>query len=478
MARNTQRGLNIDQSTQDPNDPEFSLLVPEKKKVIEAIKKLKYRVTPPELASTSGLPTDKSAFWLNKIAGETKGKLEVAADGTIYYSFKPNFTDAYLQRGMRRAALVVGFALFQFLYWIIRMSFGVALIASLLAIVAIIIALICAAMGNSDSDGPSFDWIDLRFVVDLFAWNYSPGVSYYANSVASDRRNQYGAFVQDHPKGNFFLEAFSFLFGDGAPNNNLEQIRWQQIARVIKENGGVVSTEQLAPYLDGDRSDSGKIMSALAQFNGKPHVTKSGYIVYVFPDFLVPGDAPALPNMRSEEFLQEEKWKFSAFPPEAITTVLVLAVLNFVGSWWLFKHIASVTMLHGLAVLIDILLGYAVVFLAIPAIRWVVLQVLNQRIEHRNALRKKAWLLIAHPEGDVAEELHEAKQVRMEELDHLTADRTIIYDSDRDILDQQFDNPENIQAKPDKSIVNPLRPESASVDDHIIDLKKKQKDNG
>ncbi|MBK9621137.1 MAG: hypothetical protein IPO31_18325 [Candidatus Obscuribacter sp.] len=28
------------------------------------------------------------------------------------------------------------------------------------------------------------------------------------------------------------------------------------------------------------------VMSALAQFNGRPEVTRSGFIVYIFPDYL------------------------------------------------------------------------------------------------------------------------------------------------------------------------------------------------
>lgn len=427
-------------------------MVPAKQKVIEGIKKLNRRVTATELAAVSGLKTDEASFWLNKVAGETRGKLEVANDGTVFYSFTPGFTNAYLTRGFRRAALLFGAFLFQVLYWVVRMSFGVALVASVLVVVVIFLVIIFAAMSASDSGGgDNFefgDFFDLRFLLDLFAWNYSPASSYYVNSVPSISRDRYATFKEKSPKGNFFLNCFSFLFGDGAPNTNLEQIRWQQIARVIKENGGVVSTEQLAPYLDGDRSDSGKILSALAQFNGRPEVTKSGYIVYVFPEFLVPGDAPALPPMISETHLEEESWKFSGLQPDAMITVLLVAGCNFAGSWWLFKHLATISLLHSLVFLIDILLGYAIVFLAIPAIRWCVLQVLNKRIFDRNVLRRKAYNLIAHPEGDVLEELQEARAVRLQQLENLTADKTIVFDSDRDSVEQLFDNPDQIQHLP------------------------------
>jgi len=43
------------------------------------------------------------------------------------------------------------------------------------------------------------------------------------------------------------LTIFSFLFGDGNPNANLEERRWQQIATVIRNNGGAVVAEQMLP---------------------------------------------------------------------------------------------------------------------------------------------------------------------------------------------------------------------------------------
>ncbi len=435
------------QNITDPEDPEFSLLVPEKRKVIDAIKKLKFRSTPAEVAATAGISVDRSSFWLNKIAGETAGKLEVAADGTIFYSFTNNFTSAYLQRGARKAALIAGAVLFQFLYWLIRVSFGFALIMSLLVIVVIFVLLIVMAIaaifGDSGGGDSGFDisgdFFDLNFLGDIFRWDYSPSHTSYPNSLPSGRRERYVSYVEEHPKGNFFLECFSFLFGDGKPNSNLLEVRWQQIARVIKKNGGVVSTEQLAPFLDGDRSDSGMILSALAQFNGRPEVTRSGYIVYVFPEFLDPLTAPALPPMRSECFLIEDEWKFSAFPASAQFKVFLLASLNIAGSWWLFKHIATINLLHHIAILIDVLLAYAVIFLAIPAIRYVALLVLNARIKHRNYLRQAAAELVNRPTGDVLEEIREAAEIRQQELAQLRSDRRIIFSTDKDSVEQLFD---------------------------------------
>lgn len=429
----------------DADDPEYSLLVPEKQKAIDAIK-LKLRTTAAEFATVSGLSINKSNYWLNKIAGETGAKLDIAKDGTVYYQFAPNFTNVYRKRGLLKAALLVGAFIFQATYWMVRVSFGVALVLSVLVIVVLIVAVILAALasifGDNGGDGVDFGdsggFFDFDFLGDLFRWDYSPSHSYYDFSIPSTRREKYASYVEQHPKGNFFLECFSFLFGDGKPNSNLQEIRWQKIARVVKANGGVVSAEQMAPYLDGDTSDSGMVMNALAQFNGHPEVTESGFIVYIFPDYLSEKQQE-LPQ--ADQYLEEQEWRFSAFPISAQITVLTVAIFNFLGSWWLFRHIATNALLHHVAALIDVLLSYAIFLLVIPAARAIVLAVLNSRIHMRNERRRTAFELINKPQGEVLKELQEANAVRERELaiNLPLADKEIIYSTDRDSLEQKFE---------------------------------------
>lgn len=436
----------------DPDDPEYSLLMPDKRKALDAIK-TNLRTTAPQLATTSGLSIDSATYWLNKIAGETGARLDVAKDGTVYYAFKPNFAGIYKLRGRRKAILLAGAFLFKLLYWVVRVSFGVALVLSVLIIVVLFVALIVLAiasifdsggggghdLGSGDSGSGGSGFFDLHFLTDILSWDYSPSHTQYYNSLPSSQRDRYTDFIEKHPKGNFFLECFSFLFGDGAPNSNLQKIRWHQIALLIQSNGGVVSAEQLAPYLDGDTSDSGMVMSALAQFNGRPEVTKSGFIVYVFPDYLSTASGSKLVLPDRDSYLKEDRWKFSNFPPMVLTNVLMLAIFNFCGSWWLFKHIATINLLHHVAALIDVLLTYSIVLLLIPAVRYVVLAVLNARIEDRNAKRKAAYDLVSQPQGEVLKELEEAREIRDEQLTLLKSDKSIVYTTDKDSLEQQFD---------------------------------------
>jgi len=46
----------------------------------------------------------------------------------------------------------------------------------------------------------------------------------------------------------FLCSHLLVLFGDGNPNANLEERRWQQIATVIRNSGGAVVAEQIALF--------------------------------------------------------------------------------------------------------------------------------------------------------------------------------------------------------------------------------------
>jgi hypothetical protein len=50
-----------------------------------------------------------------------------------------------------------------------------------------------------------------------------------------------------------FLESvFSYIFGDGDPNLDLETKRLQLASNMIRANNGAVTAEQLAPFCDPD----------------------------------------------------------------------------------------------------------------------------------------------------------------------------------------------------------------------------------
>ena len=61
----------------------------------------------------------------------------------------------------------------------------------------------------------------------------------------------YGTTAVRDPEEMGFLESvFSYIFGDGNPNEGLEERRLSLVANMIRENQGSVTAEQLAPYCD------------------------------------------------------------------------------------------------------------------------------------------------------------------------------------------------------------------------------------
>mmetsp|Transcript_12067 Transcript_12067/g.18927 ORF Transcript_12067/g.18927 Transcript_12067/m.18927 type:complete len:326 (-) Transcript_12067:168-1145(-) len=118
-----------------------------------------------------------------------------------------------------------------------------------------------------------------------------------------------------------FLESvFSFLFGDGDPNSRLEERRARAIAQLVRDNGGAVVAEQLAPYMDppteyGGNSyeDGGEsfVLPAITELGGSPEVTEDGEIVYIFDDLQISaagtGNTPALSSMSVQDLQQLAK---------------------------------------------------------------------------------------------------------------------------------------------------------------------------
>mmetsp|Transcript_11833 Transcript_11833/g.17387 ORF Transcript_11833/g.17387 Transcript_11833/m.17387 type:complete len:395 (+) Transcript_11833:817-2001(+) len=106
-----------------------------------------------------------------------------------------------------------------------------------------------------------------------------------------------GQAYRDPDEMGFLESTFSYIFGDGDPNNGLEEKRLQLAANVIRENNGAVTAEQLAPFCDeipepnlGSDSpyvDEAFVLPIVTKLGGEPRVTDDGDIIYVFDDLQV-----------------------------------------------------------------------------------------------------------------------------------------------------------------------------------------------
>jgi hypothetical protein len=300
---------------------------PEKKKILEAIATRGPRIVPVEVATETGMALPAVMSELNTIASETNAHLEVTEAGNIAYLFQPNLNQAYTANASRQIMRSIGRVIANFsiivlrafcalMFFLVRISFGIALILGAVFIVVLvvvgIIALLKGLGGDGDSgggDGGGFDF-DFGSLFDFgwgggyysrpfylywiwdwiwdwfFFWRYvTPDNTYYSPPVGGYDAGYGKIEGKKEEKRNFLMNVFSYLFGDGDPNPNFEEAEWQTIAQVIEANQGVVTAEMLAPYAGEDPKDEDWMVHVLQRFNGIPEVAESGGIIYTFPAF-------------------------------------------------------------------------------------------------------------------------------------------------------------------------------------------------
>ncbi|PHU00588.1 hypothetical protein BC332_30375 [Capsicum chinense] len=222
--------------------------------------------------------------------------------------------------------------------YLVRVSFGTTLIASIVIVYTTIIAIL-SSRSEEDNRGRRGRSYDNGFTfyfspTDLF-WYWDP---YYY------RRRR----VHKESGGMNFIESvFSFVFGDGDPNQEIEEERWKLVGQYISSNGGVVAAEELAPFLDVEipnkTDDESYVLPVLLRFDGQPEVDEEGNILYRFPS-LQRTAAPQRSGRKEyvgkrwtdwvgqvERFLQEKKWQFSKTSSSERALVIGLGGLNLFG---------------------------------------------------------------------------------------------------------------------------------------------------
>lgn len=425
----------------------------DKQVVLKAIDSLGRRVTPADVALKTGLPLLPVTATLNQIASETNGHMEVGDKGDVAYKFDPGFQSRYLAKGFQETIQKIWDAVFKVGFFLVRISFGVMLILNAIIIVILVFAVVMyfqSRRGDDDDGGfgggrgggyggggfggfhlSFFDYLLLRDL--LFGY---PSRTY--------ERYDYGTpSVRKSKDGNFFFNAFSFLFGDGDPNQNHEEYKWSMIAEVIRRNKGVVTSEQLAPYLASEPSNEDAVLPVLVRFNGRPEVTDDGDIIYVFDDMQVTAatnDSQFRHQLPS--YLSEWTWKFTNVPPGQMIMVYVLAGFNFLGSWFLLSQLgASVpgyeNPLLAVAPLVHFLVISATLFVTVPLVRWIVLQFKNSKIAERNSKRLANAKMLENPPQEVLKKLGNAQRLSLDT--RRISEKNTIFSTEKDSLEQEFD---------------------------------------
>ncbi|WP_448561541.1 hypothetical protein [Trichothermofontia sp.] len=428
--------------------------------IMAAVTALNYRVTIGDVAAKSGLGLATVRQELTSLAAAAGGHLQVAESGEIVYQFPKNF-QTLLRNRSRQAQLQAQLRkLWQIIFYLVRISFGIALVVSILIIFTAIIILVLAQQSQegeererrSDGGDPFFLWQLQRYTYLLSQW------SLFFDPLDYDRRPTQRRIQSQAEVGQLvgqlnFLEAvYSFLFGDGDPNADLEERRWQMIATTIRNHQGVVVAEQIAPYLDdlGSESDQAYetyMLPVLARFDGRPQVSPEGGLVYHFPTLQV--RAQAAQSQRVPDYLQEHRWPFTKATAAQSMGVIVLAAVNLIGALILGGLLqASPAELTGFIGLVRsiywLLLGYGVGVVVVPLVRYCWLQLRNRRIEARNWMRSQWATRLQNAPPELEQKRLYAQQFATEVV---IRDRDIIYSTDRDLIEQEAERSAQIDAE-------------------------------
>ncbi|MDB9315203.1 hypothetical protein PN462_18965 [Spirulina sp. CS-785/01] len=420
--------------------------------IMQSVEQLDYRVTVGDVATKAGLDVNTTQQGIIALASETGANLQVAESGDIAYLFPRNFRAILRNKYWKLRFKEAWEKIWNVLFYLIRISFGIFLIVSIVLIFVAIFIIIIALQsssddneGGGDSGGGGFFFFPRFFFWPDFFWIFDPGYSYRDYSHSRQQKRQ------SNKKDMNFLEAvFSFLFGDGNPNADLDERRWQTIGAVIRNNQGAVIAEQIAPYMDQiDRisaEEENYMLPVLTRFNGYPEVTDTGEIVYYFPDLQVTANKQQkqpIPN-----YLREIPYRFSHAGSGQIMGAIGLGAVNITGALILGSLLRDGTIaaqIGGFVAFVAsiywILLAYGIAFLGIPLIRYFWIQNRNEKLNQRNAQREEWADQIAPPSPELQQKMSHARQFAQQKI---IGEQDLAYSTERDLIEQELEQSDKI----------------------------------
>jgi hypothetical protein len=426
-------------------------------KVIAAIEQLNYRVTVGDVAVKSGLALQVAQQALMTLAAEAGGHLQVTETGEVAYLFSKNFRSVLQAKFLKLRLWAWWQQIWKILFYLIRISFGILLIASICIIAIAIVAIIASILRITDSENSGDSGDDIGFGGFPIGWIFTDWDYFFLPNPYDSHPYRSSPNVAPAKKESMnFLEAvFSFLFGDGNPNHHLEERRWQEIGNVLRQHGGAVVAEQVIPFLEQPskgQSIDDAMLAVLLRFNGQPEVSPTGEIVYHFPDLQtsVKSDrsAPAAP------FLQEFRWKFSYASFGQVLGAIGLGSANLIGAIILGKLLGGISATAGFLALVQAIYGglltYGIGFLAIPLGRYAWIQWQNQRIAARNQARAQRAEQLYEPSQTLTQKLTFARQFARSTL---LDDLDLVYTTEKDLLEQESENQAKTNAAWKKRLV-------------------------
>lgn len=423
--------------------------------IMQAVEQLDYRVTIGDVATRAGLELNFAEQELLALASAAGGHLQVAETGDIVYQFPKNFRAILRHKYWQLQWQETWEQIWRVLFYLIRISFGTILIASIILIfVTIAIIMIAASSsrddnggGGSSRSGGGMVFLPFNWISDFF-WFFSPDYGTYESRGRKSKKDR-------SPTQLNFLEAvFSFLFGDGNPNADREERRAQEVGTVIRNHQGAVIAEQISPYLDDvgntfAQETEDYMLPVLVRFNGRPEVSPEGQIIYHFPELQISATQQQPRTVLG--YFREQLWRFSQASSGQVLMAIGLGSLNFVGALVLgalLRDGAIVAQLGGLVAFVNsiywLLLGYGTAFLVIPLIRYFWIQWRNGAINSRNQQRQKRATLLEQSPPQLQQKLRYARQFAAQTV---IGQDDLAYTTETDLAQQELEQADKIDAQ-------------------------------
>ncbi|MDR2660347.1 MAG: hypothetical protein LBC27_10255 [Spirochaetaceae bacterium] len=396
-----------------------------------AFKRNRGGMTVADVVARTALPLDKVRTLVNDVADEYSAHISVTESGEILYSFPSGFTSKY--RGFKavagRALRTIGGALKTaaaalFKVWIMVMLVGYFVLFMLIALAALVLSV--AANSSSSDNRRSDSGGGIFFASGIF--NFIIRIWFYSELARAIEGPRYGyaynsARVEKRPKGKPLYKAiFSFVFGDGDPNANMETRERQALIAYIQANKGVISLPEFMVLTGSSGSEADSLIcSYCAEYGGMPEVTEDGTVVYRFDDLLLRADK----RDRSFAGFSAPLAQLNRFSSNTTKMNVWFCVINSVnlifGSYFFInamnsghiltqEHFNASSYLYGVTYLLSkhfvdnplpfITIGLGVIpfifslfFWFIPLARFILLKHDNEKIKLEN-LRKSAFMQI------------------------------------------------------------------------------------
>ncbi|KAG6477129.1 hypothetical protein ZIOFF_066381 [Zingiber officinale] len=373
----------------------------------------------------------------------------VSDEGDVLYTFPKDYRSKLLTKSFKMKVEPFLNKIKTAAAYLVRVSFGTALITSIVLVYTTIIALASSSSRSEGENGrgrrgrgTKVSFVTMNHLCRYWDMNYY-------------RRRQ----MRQEGGMNFVESVFSFVFGDGDPNQGLEEERWKLIGQYISSNGGVVAAEELAPYLDvplidETQDDESFVLPVLIRFQGYPEVDDQGNILYRFPSLQRTASSLKVGKKEYvgkkwaewingvEKYFEEKKWKFSEIGASEKAMVIGLGALNLfgvivLGSMLKDVSIAPQGLVSFVSQIFPLLQIYAASFFTIPLIRWFLLLRTNQGIEKRNRARKQRAQILDRPDPSLRRKLLNARD--MSQQTTISPDR-IVYTTEKDFVDQDYED--------------------------------------